>query len=80
MPTEDPLKIEEEKHVPRCCDRHLKQLAMVTTIGFFLALLMLFYPLTQISSSEEQLISMLIGMLVSKWQTIIDFYFGSSHQ
>lgn len=55
----------------------LRHLAYLVTFGFFGALLMVFFPL-EISPEEKNLLSLLVGMLASKWQTIIDFFFGSS--
>jgi hypothetical protein len=55
----------------------LKHLACFVTVGFFLALFLLFLPLN-INAEEKNLLSMLVGMLASKWQTIIDFFYGSS--
>jgi hypothetical protein len=56
----------------------LRHMAYMVTVGFFLALFMMFIPL-HISAEEKNLLSMLVGMLASKWQTIIDFFFGSTH-
>lgn len=53
-------------------------MSFVVTAGFFGVLLMLFMP-WNISEEGKNLLSMLVGMLASKWQTIIDFFFGSSH-
>ncbi len=55
----------------------MRHLAYLVTFGFFAALFALFLPLA-ISGDERNLLSMLVGMLASKWQTIIDFFFGSS--
>lgn len=55
----------------------LRVMAYLVTIGFFGSLVMLFLPIT-VSSTQRELLSMLIGMLASKWQTIIDFYYGNS--
>lgn len=55
----------------------LLHMSYFVTVGFFAALFLLFIPLT-ISESEKNLLSMLVGMLASKWQTIIDFFYGSS--
>ena len=60
-------------------DKTLKILAYITTIGFFVALFLLFYPQTQINDHERDLLAMLIGMLTSKWQTVIDYFFGASN-
>lgn len=56
----------------------LIQISFIVTAGFFGILLLLFVPL-DISDEGKNLLSMLVGMLASKWQTIIDFFFGSSH-
>lgn len=53
-------------------------MTFLVTAGFFTVLLLLFVP-WQISEEGKNLLSMLVGMLASKWQTMIDFYFGSSH-
>lgn len=56
----------------------LRHMAYVVTIGFFAALGLLFVPV-DINANARELLSMLVGMLASKWQTIIDFFYGSSH-
>lgn len=55
----------------------MRHMAYLVTFGFFSALFLLFMPLN-IGVEEKNLLSMLVGMLASKWQTIIDFFFGSS--
>jgi hypothetical protein len=55
----------------------MKHMAYFVTFGFFGALLMMFVPI-QFNGNERELLSMLVGMLASKWQTIIDFFYGSS--
>lgn len=55
----------------------LRWMAYLVTFGFFAALFLLFIPLN-LDSEEKNLLSMLVGMLASKWQTIIDFFYGSS--
>jgi hypothetical protein len=55
----------------------MKKLAIWVTVGFFAALCLLFVP-GDIGQQNMQLLSMLVGMLASKWQTIIDFFYGSS--
>lgn len=57
----------------------LRHMAYLVTAGFFGALVMLFIPL-EYNVNERELLSMLVGMLVSKWQTIIDFFYGSSRK
>lgn len=59
-------------------DYTLKNLSYITTAGFFAVLFMLFYPGIEINEQENHLVLVLLGMLASKWQTIIDYYFGSS--
>lgn len=59
-------------------DNTNRNLAYLVTIGFFAALFLLFYPQVQINETEQNLLSALIGMLASKWQTIIDYLFGTS--
>jgi hypothetical protein len=56
----------------------MRHMAYLVTVGFFAALVMLLLPIT-VEANERELLSMLVGMLVSKWQTIIDFFYGSSH-
>lgn len=56
----------------------LRHMAYFVTIGFFSALAMLFLPL-DINANARELLFMLVGMLASKWQTIIDFFYGSTH-
>ena len=55
----------------------LVHMAFLVTFGFFAALFLLFVPLN-LGGEEKNLLSMLVGMLASKWQTIIDFFYGSS--
>lgn len=57
----------------------LRHMAYLVTCGFFGVLIIMFLPFSiNPDSTERELLSMLVGMLVSKWQTIIDFYYGSS--
>lgn len=56
----------------------MRHLTYLVSFGFFGALLMIFLPL-QIDPHERDIFSLIVGMLVSKWQTIIDYYFGSSN-
>lgn len=55
----------------------MRHMAYLVTLGFFGALFVLFLPI-ETTSEEKNLLSMLVGMLASKWQTIIDFFYGSS--
>jgi hypothetical protein len=55
----------------------MRNFAYLVTMGFFVALFLLFIPLN-LGAEEKNLLSMLVGMLASKWQTIIDFFYGSS--
>lgn len=57
----------------------LRHMAYLVTIGFFAALVLLFCPIP-VNSNTRELLSMLVGMLASKWQTIIDFFYGSSRK
>jgi hypothetical protein len=61
-------------------DRTLKNLAYFTTIGFFGTLFLLFFPQVDLNEAEKQLLALLIGMLASKWQTVMDYFFGSSNK
>ncbi len=56
----------------------MRHMAYLVTLGFFGAFVMLFIPIV-FDGGQRELLSMLVGMLVSKWQTIIDFFYGSSH-
>jgi hypothetical protein len=56
----------------------MRHLAYLVTVGFFGVFVVLFMPLA-FDDGQRELLSMLVGMLVSKWQTIIDFFYGSSH-
>jgi len=59
--------------------KFVQWMAVVVTIGFFSVLIFMFLPIAvNPNSTERELLSMLVGMLVSKWQTIIDFFYGSS--
>lgn len=55
----------------------MKLLAMMVTFGFFCVLVALFFPLN-IQPDAKNLLLLLIGNLSSKWQTIIDYFYGSS--
>lgn len=68
---------EEKTEIAKTPNSFLRVMAYLVTLGFFGALLLLFLPIT-VSSTQRELLSMLIGMLASKWQTIIDFYYGGS--
>lgn len=57
----------------------LRHMAYIITFGFFCVLFLLFIPLS-INGTEREILLMLVGMLVSKWQTIIDFFYGSSRK
>lgn len=57
----------------------MRHMAYLVTAGFFGALFLLFMPIP-LNQEEKELLSMLVGMLVSKWQTIIDFFYGSSRK
>jgi hypothetical protein len=56
----------------------MRHMAYLVTIGFFGAFVMLFFPVA-FDGGQRELLSMLVGMLVSKWQTIMDFFYGSCH-
>jgi hypothetical protein len=57
----------------------LRHMAYLVTVGFFGVLLLLFLPV-HMEGTEKDLLLMLVGMLASKWQTIIDFFYGSSRK
>jgi hypothetical protein len=57
----------------------IRHMAYVVTFGFFGTLLIMFMPIP-FNHNERELLSMLVGVLGSKWQTIIDFFYGSSHK
>lgn len=56
----------------------LKILSATVTFGFFAAIFLLYFQPLNINDTEKQLLMLLLGMLASKWQTIIDFYYGAS--
>ena len=57
----------------------LRWFAALVTVGFFcISAALMFVPLVDINPSEKEFIAMLVGVLVSKWQTIVDFFYGSS--
>lgn len=58
----------------------LRHMAYLITFGFFATLFLLFLPQTNLNPTERQMLSMLVGILVSKWGTIVDFFYGSSHK
>lgn len=57
----------------------MRHMAYLVTFGFLGALLLLFLPFP-LDANEHDLILVLVGMLASKWQTVIDFFYGSSSQ
>lgn len=57
----------------------LRHFAYLITAGFFGSLIVMFFPL-ELTDAQSKLLWLLLGMLSSKWQTIIDFFYGSSHQ
>lgn len=59
-------------------DKVMVILAYVVTIGFFATLFILFSQYVDINAEESKVLGVLVGMLSSKWQTIIDYFFGSS--
>lgn len=59
-------------------DTTLKVMAYAITLGFFACLFGLYIPNVSINEQERSLLLVLIGMLASKWQTIVDYFFGSS--
>jgi hypothetical protein len=74
------VEVEDRKNAREhavCYKDFLRHLALMVTIGFFGTLALLFLPIT-IPVDEKNLLAMLVGMLASKWQTIIDFFYGSS--
>jgi len=58
----------------------MRRMAYIVTAGFFVALFVLFCPQVNLNTDEKQMMSIVLGMLVGKWQTIIDFFYGSSHK
>lgn len=56
----------------------LMVLAIIITAGFFGSLFFLYFVSANINDTEKQLLTLLVGMLASKWQTIIDFFYGAS--
>jgi hypothetical protein len=58
----------------------MKNMAYLVTLGFFVALFLMFFDKLDMNSDEKNLLAMLVGVLSSKFQTIIDFYFGSAHK
>jgi len=57
----------------------MRHMAYLVTFGFLGTLILLFLPFP-LDANEHDLILVLVGMLASKWQTIIDFFYGSSSQ
>lgn len=64
--------MDDEEKIER---NFLRRMAAIVTLGFFGCLFLLFYQGTNLNPTEQNLLSMLIGMLASKWQTIIDYLF-----
>jgi len=58
----------------------LRHLTYLVTVGFFFVLAAAFLNKADMDPSKRDLISMLIGVLISKWSTIIDFWFGASRK
>ena len=71
-------KQDARKYSPQYKD-FLRHMAWFVTAGFFGSMILLYAPL-DIQPNERELLSMLVGMLVSKWQTIIDFFYGAAHE
>lgn len=55
----------------------LRHFAYFVTVGFFGIIIVLFLPFP-VNQTERELLIMLIGMLASKWQTMVDYFYGSS--
>lgn len=78
--TDYATEVEDRKNAREYGAEHpdfLRHMAYLVTVAFCLATFLTFLPLN-ISSEEKNLLSILVGMLASKWQTIIDYFFGSS--
>lgn len=58
----------------------MQWVTICVTVGFFGVFTLLVSQYVNIDNTEKDLISMLIGVLISKWSTIIDFWFGSSRK
>lgn len=56
----------------------IKCLAMTVTLGFFGCLILVFLPLPM-GQTDRDLLSMLVGVLVSNWQSVISYFFGSTN-
>lgn len=59
-------------------DKTLKVLAYTVTLGFFVSIYLVFSQSSNLNESEKQMLSILLGMLAGKFQTIIDYFFGAS--
>ena len=58
----------------------LKYMAAMVTIGFFCTLYLCFISTSTVNEPEKQILLVFVGVLTSKWQTIIDFFYGSSNK
>lgn len=61
-------------------DLIMQVLSGLITVGFFLTMTLFMSDVVNISQTEQNVFSLLIGMLVSKFGTVIDYYFGSSRE
>lgn len=55
-------------------------LAFFVTVGFFSAIYLCLLAKVNLAEPEKQILLVFVGVLTSKWQTIIDFFFGSSNK
>lgn len=58
----------------------MQSLSIIVTLGFFMIFILLFCEFINVDATEKDLLSMLLGVLIGKWSTIIDFWFGSSRK
>jgi hypothetical protein len=73
-------EVDDRKHAREhnvCYKDFLRHMAFFVTLGFFGVLLLLFMPI-ELGQGVRDMLTLLVGMLASKWQTIIDFFYGSS--
>lgn len=52
--------------------------AIFITIGLFAIIFMLFFEGFNLSTAESHLVAMLIGLVGSRWQNMVDFFYGGN--
>lgn len=58
---------------------HIIGMSWILMIGFFITIYFMFCAAVNVNETEKQLLAMLFGVLSSKFSTVIDYFYGSSH-